>query len=139
MINSIPDPILVTSHDPRFSLGAGSIVTSGHPIDFTDRVDIGRRSILGGRNSSLWTHNRQSTLPIIIGSMTYLGSEIRVTPGAVVPSRCIVGIGAVITDNLEEEGWLIGGVPAKPIKQLSGEEATRLLEYKTRPDLPDDI
>jgi acetyltransferase-like isoleucine patch superfamily enzyme len=139
VINSIPNPILVTSHDPRFSLGAGSIVTSGHRIDFTDRVEIGRRTILGGRNSSLWTHNRQSTLPIRIGSLTYIGSEIRAAPGAAIPSRCIVGIGAVIVSDLKEEGWLIAGVPAKAIKPLDDSEANRLLEFKTRLDLPDDI
>ncbi len=51
-INSIPDPLVVNPIDPRFSLGAGAVVTAGHKIDFTDRVSIGRRSILGGRNSS---------------------------------------------------------------------------------------
>ena len=62
-INSIREPEVVNPVDPRFSLGAGSIITTGHKIDFTDRVDIGRRAIIGGRNSSVWTHNRQRTLP----------------------------------------------------------------------------
>ncbi len=139
VINSIPNPILVTSHDPRFVLGPGSVITSGHRIDFTDRIRIGCRTILGGRNSSLWTHNRQSTLPIEVGSLTYIGSEIRVAPGAAIPSRCIIGIGAVVVNDLKEEGWLIAGVPAKPVKPLTDEEIHRSLEYKTRPDLPDDI
>src|ERR1700742_825020 len=93
-INSIPDPDLINSADPRFSLGNGGIITAWHKIDFTDRVSIGRRTILGGRNSSVWTHNRQRTLPVEIGELTYIGSEIRVAPGGVIPSRCIVGIGS---------------------------------------------
>ncbi len=137
-INSIPDPDVVNPIEPRFLLGAGSIVTTGHKIDFTDRVDIGRRTILGGRNSSLWTHNRQRTRPIEIGSFTYVGSEIRVAPGGAIPSRCIVGIGAVITGKLTNEGHLIGGVPAKPIKPLSVEDEF-LIEQKTRTDMPDDL
>ena len=137
-INSIPDPIVVNPVEPRFLLGNGSIVTTGHKIDFTDKVEIGRRTILGGRNSSLWTHNRQRTLPIKIGSFTYVGSEIRIAPGGAIPSRCIVGIGAVITKPLTEESHLIVGVPARPIKPLSREDLS-LIEYKTRPDLPDDI
>jgi acetyltransferase-like isoleucine patch superfamily enzyme len=137
-INSIPDPLVVNPVDQRFLLGPGSIITTGHKIDFTDRVEIGRRTILGGRNSSLWTHNRQRTRPIEIGSLTYIGSEIRVAPGSSIPSRCIVGIGAVITGRLTEENYLIGGVPAKPIKPLSAQDAF-LVEQKTRPDLPDDI
>ncbi len=137
-INSIPDPDVVNPTDPRFLLGDGSIITAGHKIDFTDRVTIGRRSILGGRNSSLWTHNRQRTRPINIGSFAYIGSEIRMAPGGALPSRCIVGIGSVITSELTAEGYLIAGVPAKPVKELS-EEDKFLIERKTRPDLPDDI
>ena len=136
-INSIPDAEVVNPVDPRFLLGDGSIITSGHKIDFTDRVEIGRRTIIGGRNSSLWTHNRQRTRPIKIGSFTYVGSEIRVAPGGSIPSRCIVGIGSVITGELAGEEQLIAGVPARAIKGLSTEDKF-LIERKTRPDLPDD-
>jgi len=137
-INSIPDPDVVNEIDPRFLLGNGSIVTTGHKIDFTDRVEIGRRVILGGRNSSLWTHNRQRTRPITIGEKAYIGSEIRMAPGSAIPARSIVGIGSVITASLAEEGKLIAGVPAKTIKDLSNEDEF-LIERKTRPDLPDDV
>jgi acetyltransferase-like isoleucine patch superfamily enzyme len=137
-INSIPDPEVVNQIDPVFILGDGSIVTTGHKIDFTDRVEIGRRVILGGRNSSLWTHNRQRTMPITIGSKVYIGSEIRMAPGSAVPARSIVGIGSVITAQLTDEGKLIAGVPAKTVKELSSEDQF-LIERKTRPDLPDDV
>jgi Carbonic anhydrases/acetyltransferases, isoleucine patch superfamily len=137
-INSIAEPEVVNPIDPRFMLGDGSIITTGHKIDFTDRVTIGRRSILGGRNSSLWTHNRQRTRPIEIGAFAYIGSEIRIAPGGTIPSRCIVGIGSVITGALSEEGYLIAGVPAKPVKELDDEDQF-LIERKTRIDLPDDV
>jgi acetyltransferase-like isoleucine patch superfamily enzyme len=137
-INSIPNPEVVNPIDPTFILGDGSIVTTGHKIDFTDRVEIGRRVILGGRNSSLWTHNRQRTMPITIGPMVYIGSEIRMAPGSGIGARCIVGIGSVITARLEEEGKLVAGVPAKTIKELSSEDKF-LIERKTRGDLPDDV
>src|SRR5262245_11973709 len=126
------------SVDPTLILGDGSIVTTGHKIDFTDRVEIGRRVILGGRNSSLWTHNRQRTMPITIGSLVYIGSEIRMAPGSAIPARSIVGIGSVITAALAEEGKLIAGVPAKTVKELSSEDQF-LIERKTRSDLPDDV
>jgi acetyltransferase-like isoleucine patch superfamily enzyme len=137
-INSIPNPDAVNPTEPRFLLGPGSIITTGHKVDFTDRVEIGRRTILGGRNSSLWTHNRQRTAPIEIGSQAYIGSEIRIAPGGSIPSNSIVGIGSVITGQLSGEGWLIAGVPAKSIKELS-ETDKFLIEKKTRPDLPDDL
>jgi acetyltransferase-like isoleucine patch superfamily enzyme len=137
-INSIAEPEVVNPTDPRFTLGAGAIVTAGHKIDFTDRVTIGRRSIIAGRNSSLWTHNRQRTRPINIGSFAYVGSEIRIAPGGSLPSNCIVGIGSVITGELTDEGYLIAGVPAKAVKELSQDDRF-LIERKTRIDLPDDV
>jgi len=137
-INSILDPEVVNPVEPVFSLGAGSIITTGHKIDFTDRVEIGVRAIIGGRNSSIWTHNRQRTQPISIGNLAYVGSEIRMAPGSSIPSRCVVGIGSVITSRIEETGWLIAGVPAKALKELSAEDQF-LIERKTRPDLPDDL
>jgi acetyltransferase-like isoleucine patch superfamily enzyme len=137
-INSIPDPEVVNEIEPKFFLGDGAVVTTGHKIDFTDRVEIGRRTILGGRNSSLWTHNRQRTRPILIGELSYIGSEIRVAPGGVIPSRCIVGIGSVIVSRIEGEYQLIAGVPARAVKQL-GDEDRFLIEHKTRKDLPDDL
>jgi acetyltransferase-like isoleucine patch superfamily enzyme len=137
-INSIPDPIVVTPAEPKFILGDGSVITASHKIDFTDRVEFGKRVILGGRNSSLWTHNRQSTKPIIIGDYSYIGSEIRIAPGGEIPPKCVVGIGSVITKKFEDEYKLIAGVPAKAVKDLD-EDGKFLTGYKTRPDLPDDI
>lgn len=137
-INSIPDPVIFTPAEPVFILGDGSVITASHKIDFTDRVEFGKRVILGGRNSSLWTHNRQKTKPIMIGDYSYIGSEIRIAPGGEIPPKCIVGIGSVITKKFEDEYFLIAGVPAKAVKGLD-EEGKFLTEYKTRPDLPDEI
>jgi acetyltransferase-like isoleucine patch superfamily enzyme len=136
VINAIPEAEVINEFDSTFRLGHGAVVVSEHRIDFTDLVTIGRRSILGGRNSSLWTHNRQQTHPIEIGEFCYVGSEIRMAPGSALPARSIVGIGAVVTNNITEEWTLIGGVPAKVIRPLDDEDR-RLVYYKTRVDLPD--
>ena len=137
-INSIPDPDVVNETDPTFILGDGSVVVASHKIDFTDRVEFGKCVILGGRNSSLWTHNRQMTKPIRIGDYAYVGSEIRIAPGGEIPARCVVGIGSVITRKLEGENNLIAGVPAAVLNSL-GDEGRFLTEYKTRKDLPDNL
>lgn len=137
-INSILDADPVNETDPSITIGAGSVITDGHRIDFTDRVTIGRRVIIGGRNSSLWTHNRQRTAPVSIGDFAYAGSEIRMTPGSAIPARSIVGVGSVVVDDLSEPETLIAGVPAKVVKSLS-EHDRYLVERKTRSDLPDDV
>lgn len=137
-INSIPNPRVMNSCEPRFLLGAGSLITAGHKIDFTDRVDIGSRTALGGRNSSLWTHNRQQTAPLSIGSRAYVGSEIRMAPGSSIPSHCMVGMGAVVTRPLHDENSFIAGVPARVVRPLSKHDHA-LLDWRWRLDLPDDL
>ncbi|MCA1708003.1 MAG: hypothetical protein LC808_33905, partial [Actinobacteria bacterium] len=131
-------PRVSSSIDSSFVLGAGSVISNGHKIDFTDRVEIGPMSVVGGRHSSLWTHSRQQVGPITIGSQAYLGSEIRMAPGTSVPSRCLVGMGAVIVKNFDEEETLIAGVPAKTIRPLEKEDFA-LLDWQSRGDLPDDL
>lgn len=137
-INSIPEPDVVNAIEPRFILGDGSVLAASHKIDFTDRVEFGKCVILGGRNSSLWTHNRQMTKGIKIGDYSYLGSEIRIAPGASIAAKCVVGMGSVVTRSFDREYYLIAGVPAAEIKELK-EEGRFLTERKTRTDLPDDI
>lgn len=137
-INSIPEPDVMNEIDPRFILGDGGMLGASHKIDFTDRVEFGKRVILGGRNSSVWTHNRQMTAPVTIGDYSYIGSEIRIAPGGSIPARCIVGIGTVVTKRFDREETLIAGVPAAVVKEL-GDEGKFLVENKTRRDLPDDI
>ncbi|MEO5678487.1 MAG: hypothetical protein ABIS47_02355, partial [Acidimicrobiales bacterium] len=127
VINAIVDPILSGPATPTFRLGAGAVITAGHKIDFTDRVDIGRRAIIGGRGSSLWTHNRQQTGPLSVGEQAYLGSDCRMAPGSSVAPRSVVGMGAVVVGPLDQPEWLYGGVPAKPLKPL-GEHDLVLVE-----------
>ena len=135
VINAIPDHDLTNDPQSVFELGDGSVLTAEHRIDFTDRVSIGSRTILGGRNSSIWTHNRRSGAPVRIGDSCYLGSEIRIAPGGGVPDRCIVGLGAVVTGELSTPATLYGGVPAKPIRPLTSDDLAFLTD-KTRSDLP---
>lgn len=137
VINSIPDNDCTNAPRSVFTLGYGAVVTSEHRIDFTDEVKIGRCSILGGRNSSIWTHNRRAGAPVFIGDYCYIGSEIRMAPGAQIPDCCVVGLASVITKATSEPFQLIAGVPAKPRRTLTPDDY-ELIFGKTRPDLPDE-
>jgi acetyltransferase-like isoleucine patch superfamily enzyme len=138
VLNAIPDHDCTTQPTSVLELAAGAIVVSGHRLDFTDRITIGRNVIVGGRNSSLWTHNRQQTAPITIGDYCYLGSEVRLAPGASLPERCILGLGSVLTGSITSPGSLVGGVPAKVVRPLTAEDEA-LVHRKTRNDIPDHL
>ena len=137
VLNAIPDHDCTTQPVSELILGAGTIVVSGHRIDFTDRVTLGRNVIVGGRNSSLWTHNRQDTAPISIGDFCYLGSEVRLAPGAKLASQCVLGLGSVLVGEIAAAGSLVAGVPGRILRPLDAKELARV-RRKTRGDMPDD-
>jgi acetyltransferase-like isoleucine patch superfamily enzyme len=137
VLNAIPDHDCTTDPQSVLEVGPGVVITSGHRIDFTDRVTLGRNVIIGGRSSSLWTHNRQETAPIEIGDFCYLGSEVRLAPGAKLPDECILGIGAVLTGEIKEARSLVAGVPAKVVRPLDEKDLAKI-RRKTRGDMPDD-
>ncbi len=137
VLNAIPDHDCTTEPESVLEVGAGTVITSGHRIDFTDRVTLGKNVIVGGRNSSLWTHNRQETAPIEIGDFCYLGSEVRLAPGAKLPDECVLGLGSVLTGEIKESRSLVAGVPAKVVRPLSEKDLAHV-RRKTRKDMPDD-
>jgi acetyltransferase-like isoleucine patch superfamily enzyme len=138
VFNSIINPDPVNPATPVLELGAGAVVASGHWLDFTDQLTIGDHSIVGGRNSSFWTHNRQRVRPITIGPHCYLGSEIRVAPGVEVSPYCIVALGAVLSGSFTSSRVLIGGNPASVVRELA-ERDVFLITRKTRNDIPDEL
>jgi acetyltransferase-like isoleucine patch superfamily enzyme len=137
-INAILEGDFVDPVEAVIELGTGAVVTSGHWLDFSAGLAIGDHAIVGGRNSSFWTHNRQRGRGIVIGCHTYLGSEIRVAPGVEVPPFCIVALGSVLSGRFGRPRSLIGGNPATVVRELR-EHDLFLVVRKTRDDLPDDV
>ncbi len=118
VLNSIVRAHAVNPRRPVLELGPGVVITTGHWLDFTDRIRIGANTVIGGRNSSLWTHNRQRTRGIVLGSGCYLGSDVRVAPGVEIPASCIVALGSVLTGRFGQAGSLIAGNPARVVRSL---------------------
>ena len=137
VLNAIPDHDCTTEPVSVLEVGAGTVIVAGHRVDFTDRVTLGRNVIVGGRNSSLWTHNRQETAPIAIGDFCYLGSEVRLAPGATLPAECILALGSVLAGEVAEPRSLVAGVPARVVRPLTEKDLARI-RRKTRRDMPDD-
>lgn len=137
VLNAIPEPIATNPLTPVLSLGAGTVITTGHWLDFSDRITIGANTIVGGRNSSFWTHSRQQTRPITIGAHCYLGSEIRVAPGVELAGQSIVALGSVLTGRYPDPVCLIAGNPATVLRPLTDRDLV-LITRKTREDMPEE-
>ncbi|NOU64527.1 acyltransferase [Paenibacillus sp. LMG 31461] len=58
---------------------------------------------------------------IIIGKNCWIGMNAVILPGVILGDRTIIGAGAVVTKSFKEGYCIIGGVPAKKIKDLEKE------------------
>ena len=58
-----------------------------------------------------------STKPVVIGDDVWIGANAVILPGVTIGHHCVVAAGAVVTKDLPPY-TLVGGVPAKIIKEL---------------------
>lgn len=80
-----------------FALGGGSKLTSKHYIDMSSSVLIGGGTVVGGRDTQIWTHgflhiNSGKTRfikfdEVVIGDGVYIGSRCTISPGAKVENN----------------------------------------------------
>ena len=59
-----------------------------------------------------------STKPVTIGDDVWIGANAVILPGVTIGRHCVVAAGAVVTKDVPDN-TLVGGVPAKVLKQLT--------------------
>ena len=102
----------------------GAALTNRHYVDMHGDIEIGSMSLLAGIRSTVLTHSidfrncSQKIKTIKIGAYSFVGTNSVLLPGCYVPSRSIVGAGAVVVGKLPEGGCLYGGIPAVFLKKL---------------------
>lgn len=108
-----------------------------HYIRIGDRTNVQDNSTL---------HVTKDTYPLVLGNDITVGHNV-VLHGCTVKDRCLIGMGAIVLDNAEigedsivgagalvkegmkvPPGSLVVGVPAKVVRELTGEEKARLLK-----------
>jgi acetyltransferase-like isoleucine patch superfamily enzyme len=101
-------------------------INSRHYLDCAGGIEVGAATTIAGVRSTILSHqidvatSRQTAVPIRIGSYSFVGSNVLVTPGASIPDRCVIAMGATVVGRLSQSGMLYGGVPARPLKSVEG-------------------
>jgi acetyltransferase-like isoleucine patch superfamily enzyme len=99
-------------------IGVDATVTCRHFFDVAGKLKLGDRSWVAGLSSQFWTHG--AGVPerdIEIGTDCYVGSVVRFAPGSSVGNNVLVAMGSVVSGALVIDNALIGGVPAKVLKE----------------------
>jgi acetyltransferase-like isoleucine patch superfamily enzyme len=114
---------------PELILSEESAITKNHHIDCTHQIFIGKFTTIGGYQSQLLTHainiekGIQDSKPINIGNYCFIGTNVVILGGAVLPSYSVLGAKSLLNKKFEEEYNVYGGVPAIAIQSISKEAA----------------
>lgn len=109
-------------------IGNHSAVTGRHFLDCTAGIIIGDFTTFAGIRSQILTHsidikrNIQDCKPVEIGSYCFVGTNVTILPGSILPNFSVLAAKSLLNKNYEKEETLYGGVPAKKIDDLTKNE-----------------
>jgi acetyltransferase-like isoleucine patch superfamily enzyme len=115
----------------ELQIGAGVVMSTGVVVHCAESIRIDDLTIIGEYTTiadsahvrtapNVPIHHASETAPVVIGSNVWIGAHAVVVRGVTVGAQSFVGAGAVVTRDVPE-GWLVGGVPAKPLRELTVE------------------
>jgi acetyltransferase-like isoleucine patch superfamily enzyme len=112
------DEYAASNYTRTLEIGTDALITSRHHFDIAGTFVLGDRSWIAGIGSQFWTHGAGVTdRDIRIGSDCYLGSAVRFAPGSSIGNKVVVAMGSVVSTQLNVDNALVGGVPAKILKE----------------------
>lgn len=107
-----------SNYTRTLDIGVDALITSSHYFDVAGTFKLGDRSWIAGIGSQFWTHGAGvRERDVEIGSDCYLGSAVRFAPGSKIGDRVLVAMGSVVSGGIPADNALVGGVPAKVLKE----------------------
>ncbi len=123
---------VILKSEGELTVGEWSVLSHGTMVHCTERIEIGDRVGLGERSSLLDSDHAADgsdvfyldqplrVSPVRVGRNVVAGANTVVLRGTDVGPNAVIGAGAVLTGGNYPGGWVIGGVPARPLKELPG-------------------
>ena len=110
-------------YDPKnIVIGQDTIIGENAVLDGRDKLVIGNHvdiasevMIYNAEHDVQSSDFRAITSPVTIEDYVFIGPRAIILPGVRIKKGAVVGAGAVVTKDVEEF-TIVGGVPAKPIK-----------------------
>ena len=87
-------------------------------IAIGDYTQIAPNVIIVSANHDVYDSRKHIEAPVKIGKYCWIGAGAKIMPGVELGDWTIVGAGAVVTKSFADGYCIIGGVPAKMIKEL---------------------
>jgi acetyltransferase-like isoleucine patch superfamily enzyme len=114
----LQDQYRESKYSRTLELGKNVLITSGHYFDIAGTFKLGDHSWIAGIGSQFWTHGAGvRDRDIMIGENCYVGSAVRFAPGSCIGNQVLVAMGSVVSGALPVDRALVGGVPARVLRE----------------------
>ena len=100
-------------------------------ITIGDYTQVGPNVAIISANHDYYDTRKHIPSSVIIGKYCWIGVGAKIMPGVTLGDWTVVAAGAVVTKSFPDGFCVIGGVPAKVIKQL---EKDKCVHYKLNTD-----
>jgi acetyltransferase-like isoleucine patch superfamily enzyme len=112
----------------RVNIGRDVLMSNGIMVHCAESIEIGDMTIIGEYTTITDSRHLRTDVgdpvrhatamrPVTVGRNIWIGAHAVITAGVDVGDQAFVGGGAVVTKSVEP-WWLVGGVPAEPIRKL---------------------
>ena len=123
------DVVLLTTglraDQPRIAVGAGTYVNRFTMFDASERIEVGRRCLVGpfcyitdhdhAQASEGFTHEQGLVgAPVVVGDEVWIGAGVIILKGVSIGHGSIIGAGSVVTHSVPPHAKVVG-VPAHGI------------------------
>lgn len=104
-----------------FQSNTNFLLSCANNISFESECLVGWNvTIIDGDGHSIYRKNSNQAYnlpqPIVFGEHVWISSNSTILKGTIIPNDTIISSNALLTSKFEEEGTIIGGIPAKKIK-----------------------
>jgi acetyltransferase-like isoleucine patch superfamily enzyme len=119
----------LSERSSKLHLCESARVTKNHHLDCSDSITIGPFTTVAGYGSQFLTHsidlqhNRQHCAPIHIGGHCFVGTNVVVLGGSVLPSHSVLGACSLLNRPQTQPWSLYAGQPAQLKKAIDPEAA----------------
>ena len=118
-------------------VGESTVLSRGVHVHATAGVSIGAHGAIGERTSFIDSDHtvgddaepvlrrRVKVAPIVLGRNVAVSANCVLLRGTRIGENAVVAAGAVVNGGDYPGGWLIGGLPARPLRALEGADGRR--------------
>lgn len=100
----------------------GCYITGRGGLTIGDYTQIAPNVVIVTANHDIYDSRQHICAPVKIGKYCWIGAGAKIMPGVELGDWTIVGAGAVVTRSFPDGYCVIGGVPARKIKDLEKEK-----------------